>query len=205
MFIKRFTIKLHDKLLTTTNGKIYNGFLRWKLLPEPKDRLPLAVNDLERKLTNLAKNALKATFDPLKDELFEGENKQKRAAKDLIFVTMNKEKKLFLHWVIHNANCRNIERTKTILNTFENLNQVATNNASPIFESEKDGDRKEKILKKLIQNTNNKAAEAYMKWKNYLHVLRIQNLLDKNLQEKIINKLNDFLNNNEENLKRKDS
>jgi hypothetical protein len=144
MFIKRFTIKLYDKLLSTTNGKIYNGFLRWKLLPETQEKAPQAINDLERKLTILAKNSIKSTFDPLKDQLFEGENKQKRAAKDFIYVTMNKEKRLFMHWQIYTANCKNIERSKTIWNSLDNLNQIFLYNFTPLIESDKNEEKKQK-------------------------------------------------------------
>ena len=197
MFIKRFTIKLHDKLLTTTNGKIYNGFLRWKLLPEPKDRLPLAVNDLERKLTVLAKNALKTTFDPLKNQLYDGENKQKRAAKDLIYVTMDKEKKLFMHWQMFNSNCRNIERSKTIWNSFDDLNKLFVHNFTPLLESDQNEEKKQKILLRLIENTHNKTNEIYFKWKNLMLIKRLQDSMDEKMKKHLLKKLENFLENNE--------
>ena len=67
---------------------------------------------------------LKNSFDPLKDNLYKGDNLKKRALKDLILKTMNNQKRCFLNWANFNNTQKKITQVKTIYDAFEKLNNI---------------------------------------------------------------------------------
>ena len=71
---------------------------RWKALPKKRRNhmLGRAVNNLERNLSKWA-NAVKSSYDHIKDELLRGQSKQKQACKEMINKTINDQKRMWVH------------------------------------------------------------------------------------------------------------
>ena len=95
--------KLFFKLSNHGNAAVFSLFDKWKMLPDVKAKqqeslMNKCVGDLERKLSDLVMRNMKKTFTPLRDDLLEGQAKQRGAINALLQTQQSDVEKSFKKW-----------------------------------------------------------------------------------------------------------
>jgi len=91
--------KVYQRLFATTAGKGMVLFIKWRSIPERKNtQLVKNANRFEHALAKLAARCLRLGFNPLQEQLQEGEALKKRAIINLLNKTMSQHKRMFLSW-----------------------------------------------------------------------------------------------------------
>ena len=95
--IRKIMIKFYAKLMDSNIGKKLRGFAKWRhQLPERSDDPRIInTNKFERRMQNIFLKNFKRAFEPLKEQLFEGENAKRQIIRSLISKTMSVEKRMF--------------------------------------------------------------------------------------------------------------
>ena len=158
---------LYGKLQGTSSGRMLRLFNKWKNLPDirSQDLVSKAANTLERSLAKLVVHSLKATFDPLKEQVSAGQNAQKRAIRELILKTMNGQKRKFLTWANYTKNQRLLDICNKAHTFFSSLDNVVQNNHKLLLVEPGRYLTRERVLQNLFKNMNNKYKEAFVQWR----------------------------------------
>ena len=78
---------------------------------------------------------------------------------------MGDNRRMFLHWANMAKTNKTMLACKRTMQMFESMNYVLSTNHDLIFLSSAEDKLKEKVMRILIVNCNNKLKDAFEKWK----------------------------------------
>ena len=109
--------KLFFKLSNNGEAALFSLFDKWKMLPDVKAKqhetlMNKCVNDLERGLARLVGKQMKKVFTPLRDDLLEGQAKQRGALKALVDSQKSDLQRKFDTWKNQCVHERNLNKVQ---------------------------------------------------------------------------------------------